>query len=49
MLNKIKTDKGCETCGYGSDYGQEIQIYEPTLNVESLKALVGQDLKGSAE
>ena len=35
---------GCESCDWGSDYGHELQIYNPTKNVEELKALVGHDL-----
>lgn len=38
-------DSGCETCDYGSDYGHEIQIYNPKKNAKELKALVGKDLK----
>jgi hypothetical protein len=39
------TSTGCDTCGYGSNYGHTIQIYNPTKNVEELTRLVGTDLK----
>lgn len=32
-------NSGCDTCDYGSDYGHEIQIYNPTLLVEELEKL----------
>lgn len=35
------SEGGCETCDYGSDYGHEIQIYNPTKNVEEMKELIG--------
>jgi hypothetical protein len=27
---------GCESCDYGSDYGHEIQVYNPTKNLDIL-------------
>lgn len=30
---------GCDSCGYGSDYGHTIQVYEPTKYVEFLEEL----------
>lgn len=35
---------GCETCDWGSDYGTELIIRNPTKNANELKLLVGQDL-----
>ena len=36
--------KGCDTCDYGSSYGHEIQVYNPTKNVSEMDSLVGSDL-----
>lgn len=38
------SEGGCETCDYGSDYGHEIKIYEPTKNLEEISKLFGEDL-----
>lgn len=35
---------GCDTCDYGSNYGHEIQILNPTKWIEELKACVGKNL-----
>ena len=35
---------GCDTCDYGSCYGHEIQVYNPTKNVSEMDRLVGSDL-----
>lgn len=30
-------EKGCETCDYGSNYGYELSIVNPTKNIEEYK------------
>lgn len=33
---------GCESCDYGSSYGHDIQVLNPTKNLEELEKLVGK-------
>lgn len=35
---------GCETCDFGSCYGHDIQVREPTKLIKELDELVGKDL-----
>ncbi len=35
---------GCETCGYYSDYGHEIDIKNPTKNIVEMQELVGKEI-----
>ena len=35
-------NSGCDTCGYGSDYGHTIQIYNATKNVGEFYALISK-------
>lgn len=37
-------NSGCETCDYGSNYGNDIQITNLTKNQEQLEFWVGKDL-----
>lgn len=36
------SQSGCDTCDYGSDYGHEIQVYNPTLCVKEIKKLTSK-------
>lgn len=36
------SQSGCDTCDYGSDYGHEIQVYNPTLHVNEIKELTSK-------
>lgn len=38
------SQSGCESCDYGSDYGHDIQIYNPTKNVKEATELFEIDL-----
>ena len=35
---------GCETCDYGSNYGHDIDVINPTRFVNEMNELIGQDL-----
>lgn len=43
-VNNYCNSAGCESCGYWSDYGNTIQILNPTKKIAELDELAGQDL-----
>lgn len=36
------SQSGCDTCDYGSDYGHEIQVYNPIFWINEIKELTSK-------
>lgn len=38
-VDEYESSSGCDTCDYGSNYANSIEIIDPTLHVEELRVL----------